>query len=178
MTTDHPVLTTDSTPRLKHVRSTGTWQGRMTTSVQVRGFDPFFIGEPVAVGGDDNAPTPMEYVAAALNGCLSVVVETVAAERGFPLDGLSLDTDATMDTRGFAGTADVAPYFTHVRVVLTLTSSASADEVRDLRTAVERRCPALTLITAAGVPVDLQWVHRSDRDTDVATVPQLVQDHA
>ncbi len=176
MTTESPILTTDPIPRLKHVRSTGTWQGRMTTRAQVRAFDPFFIGEPVPVGGENNAPTPMEYVAAALNGCLAVVVETVAAERGLPLAALTVDTEATMDTRGFAGTADVAPYFTHVRIGLTLTSVASADEVRHLRTAVERRCPALTLIIAAGVPVDLQWVHLSD--SDGVSRGQAMEDHA
>jgi len=182
MTTDTPVLTTDPTPRLKHVRASGTWQGTMTTSVKVRGFDRFLISEPVPVGGDDSAPTPMEYVVGALNGCLAVVVETVAAERGLAVDALTLDTDATMDTRGFAGTADVAPYFTHVHVALTLTSSASADEVRSLRVAVERRCPALTLVIAAGVPVDLEWVNlplgSSDRGPDVASRSQAVQDRA
>ena len=178
MTIDHAVSTTDPTPRLKHVRSSGTWQGRMTTSTRVRGFDPIVIGEPVGVGGDDNAPTPMEYVVAALNGCLAVVVETVAAERGLPLDALTVDTDATMDTRGFAGTADVAPFFTGVRVVLTMTSSAPADEVRHLRAAVERRCPALTLIVAAGVPVEMEWVHLPDGDLDAAPAGQSAQGQA
>jgi uncharacterized OsmC-like protein len=120
----------------------------------------------------------MEYVVAALNGCLAVVVETVAAERGLPLDALTVDTDATMDTRGFAGTADVAPFFTGVRVVLTMTSSAPADEVRHLRAAVERRCPALTLIVAAGVPVEMEWVHLPDGDLDAAPAGQSVQGQA
>jgi uncharacterized OsmC-like protein len=165
MTTSSPSLTADPTPKVKHVRASGTWQGRMSTAVQIRDFDPVLIGEPAKVGGDDQAPTPMEYVVAALNGCLAVVIETVAAERGIPLDALTLDADATMDTRGFAGTADVDPYFTDVKVVASLTSDASVEEIGQLRAAVERRCPALTLIVAAGVPVDLDLVHLPGGDS-------------
>ena len=130
----------------------------MATNLHVRGFAPFATGEPEAVGGDDSAPTPMEYVAAALNGCLVVVTETVARELGIVLTELAVDTDATMDTRGLAGTADVLPYFTHVAVTVLVTTSGTHAQVEELRDQVQRRCPALTLIAAAGVPVDVEWL--------------------
>ncbi|MDD9206153.1 OsmC family protein, partial [Georgenia sp. 10Sc9-8] len=158
VTASAPARTTDPTPRLKHVRAAGTWRGAMTTSLHVRDFAPFATGEPEAVGGDDSAPTPMEYVAAALNGCLVVVTETVARELGIALVDLAVDTDATMDTRGFAGTAEVPPYFTHVAVTVLVTTTGIPAQVEELRAQVQRRCPALTLIAAAGVPVDAEWL--------------------
>ena len=152
------VSTTDPVPRIKHVRAAGSWRGQLATDLRVREFGSFATAEPVAVGGDDSAPTPMEYVAAALDGCLVVVIETVASELGLALTAIEVETDATMDTRGFAGTADVPPFFTHLALTVLLTTDSGADEVADLRRQVERRCPVLNLIAAAGVPVDAEWV--------------------
>lgn len=156
--TPSDVRTSDPVPRIKHVRASGVWRGRLATDLRIRDFPSFATAEPIAIGGDDSAPTPMEYVAAALDGCLVVVIETVAAELGLALRALEVDTDATMDTRGFAGTADVPPYFTHLALTVRLSTDAGADAVADLRLQVERRCPALNLITAAGVPVDAEWL--------------------
>jgi uncharacterized OsmC-like protein len=122
---------------------------------EVRDFE-FHTGEPVAVGGDDSAPTPMEYVAAALAGCLAVVVETVAKEQQLALHSLAVDTTATMDRRGFTGTADVSPHFQEV----VLRARFGLDDVTALpllQREVERRCPAFNLIKDAGVPVVVDW---------------------
>jgi len=151
------VPTTDSPSTLKHVRSSGTWAGRFATELSVRQFPTFFTAEPVKAGGDDRAPTPMEYVVAALNGCLAVVIETVAAEQGVQLDGLELSSVATMDTRGFAGTADVTPHFLDLTNEARFAVSGGDEFLPALRQQVERRCPALNLIRDAGVPVVLDW---------------------
>jgi uncharacterized OsmC-like protein len=145
-------------PQLKHVRASGTWVGHLATELTVRHFPPFFTGEPTAIGGDGRAPTPMEYVIAALNGCLAVVIETVAAEQGVHLRALDLQSEATMDTRGFAGTADVSPHFLDLtNRARFVTDDEGDDFLPALKQQVERRCPALNLIKDAGVPVVLDW---------------------
>jgi len=149
---------TDQTePQLKHVRGSGTWVGHLATELRVRHFPPFFTGEPTAIGGDGRAPTPMEYVVAALNGCLAVVIETVATEQGVRLQALDLQAEATMDTRGFAGTADVSPHFLDLTHHARFVTDEGDDFLPSLRQQVERRCPALNLIKDAGVPVVLDW---------------------
>lgn len=144
-------------PQLKHVRASGTWVGHLATELTVRHFPPFFTGEPTAIGGDGRAPTPMEYVAAALNGCLAVVIETVAAEQGVRLESLDLQSEATMDTRGFAGTADVSPHFLDLTNRARFVTPDGDGFLPALKQQVERRCPALNLIKDAGVPVVLDW---------------------
>lgn len=146
----------DAAPRLKHVRASGAAQGRLATRVQARDFT-FVTGEPPAIGGDDAGPTPMEYVVGALTGCLVVVIETVAAEHTVSVQDLQVAADAVQDVRGFAGTADVPPYFHHLTLTVTLRTDASASQVARLRADVERRCPAYRLISAAGVTVDATW---------------------
>lgn len=147
---------TDDRPRIKHVRARGEWAGSYTTRLSVRGFD-FVAAEPRSFGGDDSGPTPMEYVAAALASCLTVVVEAVARERGHTVHALHVEADATQDVRGFAGTADVPPYFSHVALAVALRTDATASEAEALRQEVLRRCPAYGLVAAAGVPVDDKW---------------------
>lgn len=144
-------------PRLKHVRSQGRWEGQMKTRLAVRDFEPFYTGEPERAGGDNSAPTPMEYVIAALNGCLAVVIETIAGELGLQIDGMDIESDATMDPRGFLGTADVSPHFTQVTNRIRFSASGNQEFLAALQEQVVRRCPAYNLIKDAGVPVVLQW---------------------
>lgn len=143
-------------PQLKSVRAHGRWQGRMRTESQVRSFT-VASDEPEAVGGTDTAPTPMEPIAGAVNGCLTVVIETVAAELGLTLTALETSSHAHMDVRGFQGTAEVSPHFQDY--LLTLTLDIDGDEVTRgaLRRLSEMRCPAVNLVRDAGVDLVIDW---------------------
>ena len=142
----------------------------MRTTVETRNFS-YDIDEPVPVGGTDTAPTPMEFVIGALNGCVSVVVEQVAKELGVPFTALQTYAIATQDTRGFAGTADVSPFFHSCRLEIHLeTSLADALLLDELKVQVHKRCPAINLVLAAGVSLDTAWVfaekvHEDDAET-------------
>lgn len=143
-------------PWIKSVRATGVWQKSMTTEIRVREFG-FRSDEPVAVGGTNSAPTPMELMAGAVNGCITVTVETVAKELGIHLEKVETETSAHMDVRGFQGTADVSPHFADYTLTLRISSSAPESLRADLRTRVEKRCPAINLVRDAGVPFELIW---------------------
>src|SRR5690606_20476489 len=86
--------------QLRTVKARAQWEGRYRNALYVRQFPAFYIAEPEKLGGDDSAPTPMETVLAAYNGCLAVVVELVAQEQGIPLDALEISSEGTIDRRG------------------------------------------------------------------------------
>lgn len=144
------------TPKLKSVRAAGTWLGSMTTDVSIREFS-FRTDEPERVGGTNSAPTPMEFVAGALNGCITVVIETVAAELGLTVRALKTASHAHMDVRGFEGTADVSPHFTDYTLTIQIDVDADEQDRSELVNLSEKRCPAINLVRDAGVDFAIDW---------------------
>lgn len=155
-TTAAPLTTTDPTPRLTDFTVDGRWEGTFSTRVSARQFE-FVVAEPTSLGGTDEAPNPIEYLLGSLVGCVSVVVEAVAAELGITVTALETRPVGTIDLRGFAGTADVSPHFQHLTLDLTITTPTPADELGELKRLVAQRCPLLNLIRDAGVDVREEW---------------------
>ena len=147
---------TDPTPRLAEISASGCSTGSLSTAVRARQFG-FVVAEPQSFGGTDEAPNPIEYLLGSLNGCVTVVVETVAAELGVAVEGVETHATGTLDLRGFAGTADVSPHFQTLTLTVTLTTTAPADELAELQAQVLRRCPVFNLIRDAGVDLREVW---------------------
>ncbi len=144
-------------PQLKRIRAKGTWTGKLGTDVTVRDFT-FATAEPVALGGDDSSPTPMDYVVGAFLGCISVVLELVATERGVTLHSLELEGTGTLDRRGFAGIADVSPHFQALTGTAYVEADTDEATLRGIIAEVERRCPAFSLFKDAGVTPAITWI--------------------
>jgi len=111
------------------------------TVVEARGFK-IIIDEPENLGGTNAGANPVEYMLAALSGCLNVIGHLAAKEMGFTLRGLEIDLEGDLDPAKFMGqpTQGRAGY-TAVRV--TIKPDADADRVtldKWLKT-VEGRCP-------------------------------------
>ncbi|CAG7844514.1 hypothetical protein USB125703_00749 [Pseudoclavibacter triregionum] len=141
----------------KTIRAGASWRGRGRSEVRARDFR-FLVDQPAALGGRDEAPTPMELVAGAVGACLGVVAEQVADRRGLAVEGLEVYSLARQDRRGAAGTADVQPYFHRFRLqVAAATPGADPAELEAFADEVERRCPALGLVRDANVELSVAW---------------------
>lgn len=49
--------------------------------------------EPVAAGGTDTGPTPVEMLSAALGSCIAITVRMVADRKGWPLEGMDVQVE-------------------------------------------------------------------------------------
>lgn len=143
----------------KSLRAHSTWRGQCRTDIAIRQFRSA-TGEPVKAGGDNSAPTPMELILGGLQGCLTVVVETVAGERGISVTALEIDAHAVIDVRGFEGVVGIRPFYETVDLTVDLDADLPEQDLPAFADEAERRCPALTLIRAAGVDATVQWVLR------------------
>ena len=78
-------------------KTTAKCETNMKTVVKARNFT-IIIDEPESLGGSDHGANPVEYVQAALAGCLNVVGHIVAKEMGFEIKNMEIEIDFSMDT--------------------------------------------------------------------------------
>ncbi|WP_232668712.1 OsmC family protein [Pseudonocardia sp. TRM90224] len=154
-------------PERAHIRFSASGTGGEGVRSHIRiGNHILLVDEPPALGGDNEAPNPVETALAALLSCQVVTYRVWAAKLGVPLDDIGIDVQGDLDVRGFYGFDDtVRPGFGDVRVTVTLSGPAEAAEYRRLATAVDAHCPVLDLFRST-TPVTTTLVTGQDA-TDV-----------
>ncbi len=58
------------------------------------------IDEPLALGGDDNAPTPVEYLLTAIGGCVAITLRMYAERKGWELGEITVNVTQNEDEKG------------------------------------------------------------------------------
>lgn len=56
------------------------------------------IDEPVEVGGDDNGPTPIEYLLSAIGSCVAITLRMYAEHKGWDLGKITVDVSQETET--------------------------------------------------------------------------------
>lgn len=144
-------------PILVTTSAEAAWENGMKTRIRVREFDNIVMDEPPALGGTDQGPNPMEFVMAALDGCVAVMINLIAGEQGFAFGDLKVRSSGVLDVRGLLGTANVRRHFQEVTLAVELRTDEPAERLQALRDAVHARCPAINLLVDAGVPLRADW---------------------
>ena len=119
------------------------------TIVTTRGFS-IIVDEPESLGGTDAGANPVEYMLAALAGCLNVVGHVVAAEMGFTLRGLDISLEGDLDPAKFLGQPSQGRAgYTGIKVAMKPDADAEAATLDQWLKTVESRCPVSDNITNA-----------------------------
>ena len=125
------------------------------TKVTARNFT-MIVDEPPNLGGTDDGANPVEYILAALAGCLNVVGKMVAKEMGFEIKSLSFDIEGELNPAGFMGKAkDVRPGYQAITVKVDVDSNADEEQLKKWLEVIETRCPVSDNI-ANPTPVKIQ----------------------
>lgn len=134
-----------STPSSKTYDLVADCTGPKSATVTVRDL-VVEIDAPEASGGRDRGPTPVEYLLAALAGCVNVTGTHVAREMGLDLDITAVRVSGDLDVSTFrTGEGDRAGY-ERIRVSVEVDTTADAAEIEAWRRETERRNPVLDTI--------------------------------
>ncbi|MDR1716398.1 MAG: OsmC family protein [Prevotella sp.] len=102
---------------------------------------------PAYLGGSDLGPTSQEHQLGVLTSCLTHIFLIQAAARQIPLDSLEVNVKATSDIRaGRSGFENVPGYPYGIHYTVHVKSSATYEQIKVLRDAVEAVCPIYNLL--------------------------------
>lgn len=108
----------------------------------------FSVDEPPALGGDDSAPNPVEYVLASLGACQAIVYRALASLKGINLESVTINTKGHLNLNGFLGLdSAVRPGLSKVEFETTIVSNESVETIERLASQVESLCPVLDIIS-------------------------------
>lgn len=125
------------------------------TVVQTRNFR-MVVDEPENLGGSDLGPNPVEYILAALAGCLNVVGHLVAREMGFELRGLRLELEGDLDPARFMGLCrQTRAGYQEISVRIYPETDADPETLERWLHTVEDRCPVSDNLTCS-TPVQIR----------------------
>jgi uncharacterized OsmC-like protein len=156
--------TTSANIHLRKVRASSERIGSLKSNHTVRDFS-FTVDEPVKLGGTNEAPTPMEYILGSFNGCILVVIETIAKEIDFQFSGLKAESVGTIDRRGMKGVDLISPHFQDVTNRIWFETDEEENRIEELKDQVKKRCPAYNLFKDAGIPILLNWTKAEKDET-------------
>jgi uncharacterized OsmC-like protein len=138
-------------------RASVTWEQAFRSSASIRDFAPLASDEPVALGGTDTAPNPVEQLLGALGNCLAVGYAANASAAGVTIDSLRVDLEGDLDLHTFLGlNPDGNAGYSAIRAKVELRSDAPAEVIDALhRTVVGTSPVGHTLSRAVPVQIDL-----------------------
>jgi uncharacterized OsmC-like protein len=135
---------------------TGRSESSARIRVAARNFS-LVVDEPHQLGGTDEGANPVEYLLAALLGCLNVAGHIVAKEMGFTIESLEIEASGPLNpSRLFNQPTEDRAGYKQVSVNLQVKSDANEDTLTRWLAAVESRCPVSDNIGNA-TPVSLLY---------------------
>ncbi len=109
-------------------------------------------------GGDDAGPTPPEYLAMALGGCVFNICRILAEEQRLELKDLLVSVRGDVDpSRAFGLDTDVRAGFSHMSVEVALSSDLSQSSKEEFHRELLNRCPLCDTISNP-TPLQINFV--------------------
>ena len=114
----------------------------------------FDMGEPPVLLGRDEGANPVEYLLAALSGCLTTSLVYHAAARGIEVQEVTSKYEGDLDLHGFLGMDDsIRNGYQQIRVTMSVKADAPDEILDELVQAAHERSPVFDTIRN---PVDIR----------------------
>ena len=126
--------------------------GQEQTHAQAFQYD---ADHPAVLVGEDNGPTPVEFLLHALGACLTAGLANIASARGITLHEVEAKVEGDMDLLGILGLSDsVRNGYQGIRVSFTVKGDAPDEKLRALVEQSRARSAVYDVLTN-GVPVSI-----------------------
>ena len=113
----------------------------------------FIISEPVHVGGQNCAPTPLEFLLSGAVGCYAAVFAFYAAKLGVTYDSFEAVARTDFDVRGHMMADAPTSAFQKVTISISVVSDASEDRLKEVERLSFEGCPGINTLREP-VPVE------------------------
>ncbi|AMM54550.1 OsmC family protein [Pyrococcus kukulkanii] len=91
------------------------------------------------LGGE--APSPIEYVIAALVGCINIVGHMVAKDMGFEIKNLEIEVTGIFNPAKFMGQNGDRAGFKSIKAIVKVDADVDEETLKEWLKRVEERCP-------------------------------------
>jgi len=133
-----------------------TWKGAFRSEAKIRDFAPIASDEPVALGGTDTAPNPVEQLLGALGNCLAVGYAANASAGGIEIKDLQIKLVGDLDLHSFLGLRAGHAGYHNLQVKVHLDADATEEQIAELhRTVIDSSPVGHTLGRAVPLSIDL-----------------------
>jgi uncharacterized OsmC-like protein len=133
------------------------WESGFRTTAAVRDFTGLVSDEPQALAGTDQAPNPVEQVAAALGHCLAVGYVAALTAHDIEIHSLDVAVTGELDLRPFLGVEPGHAGFTRLTAEARIDADTDAETLRALHEHVVSTSPVGTTLTQP-VAVEVELV--------------------
>ena len=100
------------------------------------------VDQPVAGGGTDSGPTPLEYLFVSLAGCIVTIGHIVAKQRQLPVRSISARVEGELDADVLMGKrSDVLDGFSDILIHVKIDADMTQAEKEAFLKEVDARCP-------------------------------------
>lgn len=104
--------------------------------------NPFVIDQPVAAGGNNEGPNPLEVFLSTLPACICAIGRIIANQRKIKLNKIEVKTEGDIDKDFLLGlTKEGRAGFTEIRNYVTIDADMAEEEKEAFLNDIESRCP-------------------------------------
>jgi uncharacterized OsmC-like protein len=117
----------------------------------------FELDEPPVLLGENRGANPVEYLLAALSGCLTTSLIAHASAKGIEIKGVESRYEGDIDLRGFLGISEDVPVgYQNIRVYFKIDADVSEEQKEELIRIAQTYSPVFNTITkSASVSIHL-----------------------
>lgn len=148
-------------------RATNRWQKGTHSRTKIQSFygaggehmhEKEFVYDgdhPKVLVGQDQGPTPVEFLLHALATCLTAGIGNIAAVRGVTLDEVESTVEGDIDLQGILGLSDqVRNGYQGIRVNFKIKGDAPAEKLKEIVEQSRKRSAVYDVLTN-GVPISI-----------------------